>query len=274
MRKVFAVVAVVVAGFVSSSALGQELSAQAALDRGDLDGAREILSAQVMQGQAGDVVVAALVGEVQIALAELRLERAGVLLAQIGEKLSDVSSIEHGRKSGWFVVLAYLRAELAQAEGHSVDAKSAIREAVSLIQSGAKVHLGWRGSVEYLAASIFRDENAYARRHAEAAVSVFAETKQPYERGYALMRLGDLEWDRGKLRRAYLEYDNALRAFRDADSRGSIVLAHLHVAERLMASGETEAAKSRLSIAQREYAAAGSPPELAFRLQEIEEKLK
>jgi len=46
------------------------------------------------------------------------------------------------------------------------------------------------------------------------------------------------------------------------------------VADRLIVSGEVEAARARFSIAQREYAAAGSPTELAFRLREIEEKLK
>ena len=64
-----------------------------------------------------------------------------------------------------------------------------------------EVHLSWVGIVEHLL-SVATEDNSKARKASEAAIEAFTETKSYRDLGVAAMRLGDLEFERDKKRRA------------------------------------------------------------------------
>ena len=88
------------------------------------------------------------------------------------------------------------------------------------------------------------------------------------------MRLGDLEFERDKKRRAYIEYENAPRAFRrDDNAKIQIVDAQIHYASKQIEGGDGKSAKARLDIAESELAAIGNPPEYVEKLARVRASL-
>ncbi len=177
------------------------------------------------------------------------------------------------KKSGWIVVAHWLNAMASMQRGDADQARASLRAAKAAVESGAETHLAWIGVIEHNL-SLLTDDNARARKASEAAIEAFSETKSHLGAGIAAMRLGDLEYARDKKRRAYNEYDNALRAFRrSGDAHKLIVEAQIHIAEKLIADGELKAAASRLAIAESELAAIGNIPDLADKLSELRSKI-
>ena len=154
-------------------------------------------------------------------------------------------------------------------EGAVVQIKKA-REQLVMVSLAA----GWEGFIEYEASFDFNTDNSHARKAAEAAIAAFRSAGMHREQGYAELQLANLEFDRGKDRRAFIGYDNALKAFRtDGNSQKAIAETQLLIAEKQIAGEEFKAASSRLQIAQTEIEAAGSPQDLMTKLSQLQSQL-
>lgn len=246
--------------FFSTHVYAQDASLPAQIDNANLSKTQETLDAMAKDTDA-EKSVEGLVGLAQIAMAQGDWKVVGEKAGVIADKMGDLPS-----KSGWSVIARWLIATEAMHRGDMDAARTALYAAESLIEAGAEVHLSWLGVVEHLLSYVMED-NAWARRASEAAIKAFTETESYTDLGVASMRLGDLEYERDKKRRAYIEYDNALKAFRrDDKAKASIVDAQIHVAMKRIADGELKEAASRLAIAESELAAIGNPAEYVEKL--------
>lgn len=251
--------------------LGQQgTDVQQLLDSGDVLGAEALLNTQLEHAEAtGDVSLRVLSARVQLAMASGDYEVAASFQKAFETSLAAIDPVDN-KRSAWYVIEAYQQSLLARQAGDLEAAKTAIKSAISLFEAGAQIEPTWKGLLQYEASLAFDDENAYARRYANAAVAACQAAGMQLEMGYAYLRLGDLEWARDKKRRAFIDYDSALRAFRNADApKRSIVEAQIHIAERLVENGEMRAAASRVELAKSALVAAGEPADLVARLNAI-----
>lgn len=253
--------------FFSASAYGQDDALPDQIDRANMAQTAAALE-RLAQGGNAEKAVEGYVGLGQIDMANGNWDGA----AENAKKaVGMIPALP--KKSGWIVVVHWLNAMTANRRGDADAARASLRAAKAAVESGAETHLAWSGVIEHNL-SLLTDDNARARKASEAAIEAFSETKNHVGLGVAAMRLGDLEYDRDKKRRAYNEYDNALRAFRrGGDAHKLIVEAQIHIAEKLIADGEFKAAASRLAIAESELAAIGNIPELADKLSETRSKI-
>ena len=253
--------------FLSTHAYAQEASLPDRIDNANLSATREALVAMAGNADA-EKSVEGLVGLGQIAMAQGDWSGVGEKSKALAEKVGELP-----KKSGWGIVAQWLIATEAMHRGDLEAARSALRTAKARISAGAEVHLSWVGIVEHLL-SVATEDNSKARKASEAAIEAFTETKSYRDLGVAAMRLGDLEFERDKKRRAYIEYENALRAFRrDDNAKIQIVDAQIHYASKQIEGGDGKSAKARLDIAESELAAIGNPPEYVEKLARVRASL-
>ena len=242
---------------------------QEALDRGDIAGASGLL-ATMSESENGEDAVAGLAGQAQIAMHNGEYDKAAALLDQAEEKLGD----RHLAKSGYHVVVPYLKSEVAQAQGEMELAKALIRLARANFDLGLHIDEVWEGAIEYKMSILFEDDNAQARHAAEAAINVYRSRRMYAEHALAEIRLAELEWARDKHRRTFVGYDNALRAYRnDGNSQDKIAEIQLMIAEKHIKLEDYKAASSRLETAQKEIELAGNPAVLLAKLKELQQAL-
>lgn len=242
---------------------------QEALDNGNLAQALSMLEKQSTDDDT-QTAVSGLCGQAQIAAAQSNFDKALQLLDDAENKLN---ADKKAAKSGYHAIIPYLKANALRSKGDFESAVSQIKKARD--QEGTvSLADGWAGFIEYEASFDFNEDNAHARKAAEAAIAAFHKAKLHREQGYAELQLANLELARGKDRRAFLSYDNALKAFRnDGNSQKAIAETQLLIAEKQIALEEFKAATSRLQIAQQEIEAAGSPQDLLAKLSQLQQQL-
>lgn len=264
---IFAAAFIFVALFSSHAMAQARVEVPIQIDASNLRQASDGLTEWTRSDNAEDSV-SGWVGLAQIDLAKGDLQNAIEHLKRANEKLAELPM-----NSGWGVVVDWMQSRVALAQGDKEAARNAIRSAKSRVESGAPTHLAWIGAIEH-SLSLATDDNSRARKASEAAVAAFTEAKMYADLGVATMRLGDLEYDRNKKRRAFKDYDDALRAFRhDENSKEHIVRAQLHIAEQLFKNGELKAAQSRIDLAESELSAIGNPPELVAELNRVKSEI-
>lgn len=256
-------------GLYSGTAFAQD-TPQNALDDGNFEKALAMLESQTSSSDA-ETAVEGLCGQAQIAIAQGNLTKASEILASLDTRKDDIK-----KKNGWNVVILWLKAELAHQQNDVAGYKSYLKAIINAIDAGAKVEESWNGIIYYQLA-MAESDNSDARENAEIAIDYLHSSRMNFEEGLAYLRLGDLEWERNKQRRAFRAYDNALRAFRSADGdRAQLKVAELHliIASKNIEAQELKAAKSRLEFAQKDIELAGNPADLTRRLEELRKQIE
>ena len=242
---------------------------QEALDHGDIAEATNILQTMSASEDA-EQSIAGLAGQAQIAMHNGNYAQANALLDQAQEKLSD----RHLAKSGYHVVIPYLKAELAQAKEDMETARNEIKKARNNLDLDLHISEVWRGAVEYKTSLLCDNDNTLARRSAEAAILAYRSQKMHVEVALAEIQLAELEWARDKQRRTFVGYDNALRAYRsDGNSQDKIAELQLLIAEKHIKIEDFKSAAARLEMAEQDIELAGNPPELLAKLKELKQAL-
>ena len=243
---------------------------QAALDNGDIAGATRQLQTMSENADA-EQAIEGLAGLAQIAMMQKDYDKAAALLDQAQEKLADRRLF----KSAYHIVVPYLRSMLAESRNDLENAKAEIRKARANLDNGYKFDEAWRGAVEYRTSILFNDDNTLARRSAEAAIVAFRSQKMQVAIAMSEIQLAELEWNRGKTRRTFVGYENALIAYRnDGHSQDKIAELQLMIAEKHIKLEEYKAAASRLETAETEIRVAGNPPELIEKLAALKAQIK
>ena len=252
----------------SVNAFAQD-SVQSALDAGNMTQALSLLDAQSNDENA-EVAVAGLCGKAQISIMSGEYDKAIQWLDEASEKLA---ADKKAKNSGYHVIIPYLHANALRLSGDLAGAKNQIKKARDLVEE-VKLAEGWDGIVEYEASLDLDDDNSHARKAAENAISAFHSAKLHREEGYAELRLAELELARDKARRAFVSFDNALKAFRtDGNSQKAVAETQLLIAEKQIQQNEMKAADSRLQMAEKEIEAAGSPAALVAKLADLKRQL-
>ena len=242
---------------------------QEALNRGDIAGATGLLAAMSESEDVEDAV-AGLAGQAQIAIHNGDYDKAASLLDQAEEKLGE----RRLAKSGYHVVVPYLKSEVAQAQGQMDLAKALIKLARANFDLGLHIDDLWEGVLEYKMSQVFDDDNAQARHAAEAAIDFYRSRRMYAAHALAEIRLAELEWARDKHRRTFVGYDNALRAYRnEGNSQDKIAEIQLMIAEKHIKLEDFKAAASRLEMAQKEMELAGNPAALQAKFKELQQAL-
>lgn len=242
---------------ITSSASAADV--QGLLDAGDVAAASARLE-QAVQSAEGDALAQALTGLSQIALSEGRNEDASKYALALSAKLEDASfvgKLEHGKRSGWFVISLWLSARVSTAQGKVEEAQAFLKRAASAL-SGAKVSDSWKGAIYMDYSHAIAGDEKYSRKYAEDAIEIYDALSDLHGKGHAELWLGDLELGRGKARRAISHYESALRNLKKSAEARCVFEARLHAAEKLTESGEVRAAKSHVSVLRDEFVAAGS----------------
>ncbi|MBQ9815967.1 MAG: hypothetical protein IJM59_00650 [Proteobacteria bacterium] len=242
---------------------------QTALNNGDLAEAQKLLGTMSTDANE-ESAVAGLCGQAQIALAKGDYM---VAMARLEETTPKLAALK--KKSGWHVVVPWLKADIAFLQKDTITCEHEISAAREALAAGAKVNHGWNGAIEYLTSQCEKD-NSHARDAAEAAILAFQKAQMHHEKGLASLRLAELEWERGKQRRAFREYDAAIQAFRNSDSeseRRLLAETMMTSAERMISAGETKSARSRLESAKAVIEQLNSPADLDERFNNINNTL-
>ena len=265
--KFFSIALITLSFGFATTALAQ--TPQEALDSGNIAQAQSLLQAQ-SNDEATEVAVSGLCGQAQIAAAQSNYAKALELLDEAENKLN---ADKKAAKNGYRAIVPYLKAGIYRSQGDYASAISQIKKARD-VQYDVSLAEGWEGFIEYEASLDYNEDNSHARKAAEAAINAFHDAKLHREQGYAEIRLADLEFARGKDRRGFAGYDNALKAFRtDGESQKQIAQTQLLFAEKQIAAEDFRAATSRLDTAQKEIEAAGSPQDLVDKMNQLKSQL-
>jgi tetratricopeptide (TPR) repeat protein len=263
MKRLSASFLAILLGF-SLNAYAQE-SPQAALSEGKVSEALAMLDAQVADANA-EKSVEGLCGKAQIALAQGDHDTAAGLLATASEKAKGLD-----KSSAWPVVVSWLQAEAARQAGNEDEVRNIIDGAVKQMRS-AKIKPEWAGAIYYLKA-LYPKDNSDGRDAAEEAIEAYDEAEMHHQKGHAMMRLAQLEWERDKKRRAVKAFESAIKEFRNdgsVEAQRCMAEAQLILAEHFLEDGDMKAAKSRLEVAKKELENVGNPEALVKRLAEAE----
>lgn len=266
--KLLKIAVVVWASLIPGIVVAQE-DIQGRLDSGDVAGVLAELQTQSASSDT-ETAVSGMCGHAQILAAAGDYSKALDVLSEVAQKLE---SDRKAKKSGYHVVVAYLRANFSRTLGDLDAAQNFIKRARNMMEL-VKIAPDWEGFIEYEASLDFDNDNSHARRAAETAIAAFHRVSLVREEGYAELRLAELEFARNKERRAFVNYDNALRLFRTADgSQREVAQTLLTIAQKHLAGGDVKAASSRLQIAQKEIEATGSPKDLVAMFEELQKQV-
>ncbi|MBR4986483.1 MAG: hypothetical protein IKY83_12175 [Proteobacteria bacterium] len=263
MKRLSASILAIFLGF-SFNAYAQDTPQQLLLS-GKVTEAIAGLDAQSADANA-EIAVQGLCGKAQIALAQGDHETAEGLLATAAEKVKTLD-----KSSTWPVIVSWLQVEAARQAGNEDEVRSILSTAVKQIKaSNAKPE--WVGAVYYLQ-SVYSTDNSSGRDAAEAAIDAYDEASMHHEKGHAMMRLAQLEWERDKKRRAIKAFEGAIKEFRNdgsVEAQKCMAEAQLILAEHYLDDGDMRAARSRLEVAKKELENVGNPEALVKRLSEAE----
>lgn len=241
-----------------------QVTPQSALDEGNVAQAAEILT-KLSADTDAERAVEGLCGKAQLAMEQGNLDEANKL---VDEAIAKAEGLK--RKNGWHVVVLWFKAELAYRGGDKSLSRKFVMKAQDAIDNGAKVGDGWSGHVAYLYSRVEPD-NGDARDAAEEAESYFASAGMAVERGHACLQLADLEWARGKDKKAYKAYDAAIKAFNQAkDGSYWVALTHLEAASHLAEQKSFDSAKKRIETAKKIIEDLGNPRELLQRVDAVD----
>lgn len=248
----------------SLNAYAQDTAHQVLLN-GKVTEAVAMLDAQAADANA-EIAVQGLCGKAQIALAQGNLEAADGFLATAAEKAKGLD-----KASTWPVIVSWLQAESARQAGKDDEVRAILDIAVKQVRS-SKAKPEWSGAIHYLRSMVDKD-NSDGRDDAEAAIDAYDEAGLHHEKGHAMMRLGQLEWERDKKRRAVKAFEGAIKEFRNdgsVEAQKCMAEAQLVLAEHYLEDGDMKAARSRLEVAKKELENVGNPDALIKRLAEAE----
>ncbi len=241
-----------------------QVTPQSALDEGNVAQAAEILT-KLSADTDAERAVEGLCGKAQLAMEQGNLDEANKLVDEAIVKVDELK-----RKNGWHVVVLWFKAELARKGGDNALSRKFVMRAQEAIDNGAKVGDGWSGHVAYLY-SLVEPDNGDARDAAEEAESYFASAGMSVERGHACLQLAELEWARGKDKKAYKAYDAAIKSFNQAKDGGYwVALTHLEAAAHLAEQKSFDAAKKRIESANKLIAELGNPRDLLQRVDAVD----
>lgn len=255
------------AGLAFSSLGFAQESPQKAVDEGNT--AQAVSMLDVWRGETNvEKAVSGAIGRAQIAQASQMQEEAMKFALEADEKAEGAS-----KQSGWQVVAAWTVADIAFQNGDLETARRAIRKAESKLAGASALHPMWYGAVAYTESLIWQGDNAKARKAAENALSAFEKVNAVREIGLTRQRLADLEWERGKIRRALIAYDAALRSFKKIQDHKRCAKIDLLMAERYLSQKEIKAAKAKLAEASQWIGLADNPSWLVTEYEALEKQL-